>query len=53
MIIEDKRYEIDEVFRMIGEEYLSLDTDKGKKNSDIVVDGFRVHPISLRYMTFY
>lgn len=53
MIIEDKRYEIDEVFHMIGEEYLSLDTDKGKKNSDIVVDGFRVHPISLRYMTFY
>lgn len=53
MIIEDKRYEIDEVFHMIGEEYLSLDTDKGKKNSDIVVDGFLVHPISLRYMTFY
>lgn len=50
MIIEDKRYEIDEVFRIIGEEYLSLDTDKGKKNSDIIVDGFRVHPISLRYV---
>ena len=30
MIIEDKRYEIDEVFRMIGEEYL-LTQIKGRK----------------------
>ena len=38
---------------MIGEEHLNKNSDKGKNQSDIEIDGFQVHPISLRYMTFY
>ena len=53
MIIEQKRYEIADVFDLIGEEYLCRNNDGGQSGSDIVVDGFNVHPISLRYMTFY
>lgn len=53
MTIEEKKYNIDEVFNMIGEEYLVKNTDNWKHKSDIVVDGFNVRPISLRYMTFY
>lgn len=52
-IIEDKRYGISEVFSMIGEKYLLRNDDHGQKHTDIDVDGFLVHPISLRYMNFY
>ena len=53
MIIENKRYEISEVFNLIGEEYLIGDSDGNKNRSDMVVDGFNVGPVSLRYKTFY
>ena len=53
MVIEDKKYGIDEVFGMIGEEYLNCNNDGWKSKSDIVVDGFNVNTKSLRYMTFY
>lgn len=53
MITETKRYEIDEVFNLVGEEYLLRNHDGEQSRSNIVVDGFDVHPISLRYMTFY
>lgn len=51
-----KKYSIDEVFALIGEE--ALDTphySKGQKNSEntIQVDGHDVYTHSLRYMTFY
>ena len=49
----NKKYAIQEVFDMIGEDYLQRDTDHDKNKSDIEVDGYQVHPISLRYMTFY
>lgn len=53
MMIEEKKYDIDEVFKMIGEEYLSGDTDEDKRKYDMIVDGFNVRPLSLRYKTFY
>ena len=53
MIIEQKRYEIADVFNLIGEEFLNRNNDGGQSSSNIIVDGFDVHPISLRYMTFY
>ena len=53
MLNENKKYSIEEVFQMIGEEYLSRNGDGDKNKHDIEVDGFKVHPISLRYMTFY
>ena len=53
MVIEKKKYNINEVFDMIGEEYLTRDNDNWQHKSDMVVDGFNVRPISLRYMTFY
>lgn len=53
MIIEPKRYEVVDVFNLIGEEYLNRNNDGGQSSSDIIVDGFDIHPISLRYMTFY
>lgn len=53
MVIEDKRYEIDEVFRLIGEEYLNREDARNKNSHDMIVDGFHVHPVSMRYMTFY
>lgn len=53
MVNESKKYSIDEVFQMIGEDNLNKTNDQGKNQSDIEVDGFKVHPISLRYMTFY
>lgn len=52
-ITESKRYEIAEVFGMIGEGDLLRRDSRLKKSKDIEVDGFMVHPISLRYMTFY
>lgn len=53
MIIETKKYSIDEVFNLIGERHLlgNLATEKNKY--DIIVDGFNVRPLSLRYKTFY
>lgn len=53
MVIEEKRYGIREVFEMIGEERLNGNNNDHKCDSDIIVDGFRVHTKSLRYMTFY
>ena len=53
MTTEEKKYSIDEVFNMIGEEYLVKNTDSYKHRSDMIIDGFTVRPISLRYMTFY
>lgn len=53
MVIEDKKYGIDEVFGMIGQRHLKGNNDGRKFKSDIVVDGFNVHTKSLRYMTFY
>ena len=53
MTIEEKRYEIDEVFNMIGEVYLSGNSDDNKTRSNMIVDGFNVRPVSLRYKTFY
>lgn len=53
MINENKKYSVEEVFQMIGENYLNKNSDVDKCKSDIEVDGFQVHPISLRYMTFY
>lgn len=51
---ENKKYSVEEVFQMIGEEYLNRDTDAKKYSTDdIEVDGYKVHPISLRYMTFH
>lgn len=53
MIIEEKRYGIDEVFDMIGEKYLTGNLATEKNKYDMVVDGFNVRPLSLRYKTFY
>lgn len=53
MVIEDKKYGIDEVFAMIGEENLTVGQVSRKCDHNIVVDGFDVHSKSLRYMTFY
>lgn len=57
MVIEDKIYSIDYVFSIIKTalEKIPDDTLVHKKKSaeyDVVVDGFRVHPFSLRYQTF-
>jgi hypothetical protein len=51
MITEEKRYSVNEVFELIGEEHLNIQHNVHKTN--IVVDGFDVHPQSLRYATFY
>ena len=51
-----KKYKIDEVFQIIGKENLSRKNEVGKRfkeNKDIIIDGYKVRPISLRYMTFY
>lgn len=53
MANESKKYSVDEVFSMIGDEYLNRNNDRNKHQHDIDVDGFNVRPISLRYMTFY
>ena len=53
MVVEEKKYSIEEVFSLIGEEYLLRDNDFFQNRSNMVVDGFNVRPISLRYMTFY
>lgn len=51
-----KRYSIEEVFALIGEDVLNTPHYiKGQKNSEntIQVDGYDVYTHSLRYMTFY
>ena len=51
-----KRYSIEEVFALIGEDVLNAPHySKGQKNSEntIKVDGYDVYTHSLRYMTFY
>lgn len=53
MKIESRSYSLDEVFDMIGEENLLCTDDRQKRKKNIVVDGFNVYPISLRYMLFY
>ena len=53
MIIEEKKYGINEVFDMIGEECLMQTDDANKHSNEIIVDGFHVYSKSLRYMTFY
>ena len=53
MVIEEKKYDIDEVFNMIGEENLTGNNVSRKCDHNIIVDGFSVHSKSLRYMTFY
>ena len=53
MTNESKKYSIQEVFQIIGEEYLNKECDGNKNKTDIEVDGYKVHPMSLRYMTFY
>lgn len=52
-VIEEKKYGIQDVFDLIGEEYLTRNTDYHKRDVSISVDGFEVYPVSLRYMTFY
>jgi 5-methylcytosine-specific restriction endonuclease McrA len=53
MIIEEKKYSINEVFEMIGEQHLNIQQSHHKNKTNIVVDGFDIHPQSLRYATFY
>lgn len=52
----EKRYSVEEVFSMIGEENLKTECyNKSNKSAEnqIVVDGYNVYTRSLRYMTFY
>ena len=52
--MEEKKYPVQEVFEMIGEQYLLGDNDFNKNRApDLNVDGFKVHAVSLRYKTFY
>lgn len=53
MVIEEKKYGIQEVFDIIGEENLNGNAVNRQCRSSIVVDGFNVYSKSLRYMTFY
>ena len=53
MFVEEKKYSVNEVFNMIGEEFLMQEGDSSKSSRDMIVDGFNVRPKSLRYMTFY
>ena len=48
----DKKYSIEEVFGMIGEEHL-LGEKADKRKGDVEVDGYTVHRESLRYKMFY
>lgn len=52
-MIEDKLFTPDEVFGLIGREYLERNSDIGKRDSDMVLDGIHIYRASLRYMTFY
>ena len=51
-----KKYNINEVFDLLGKENLMEENDyykSGKRSKDIIVEGFKVRVRSLRYMTFY
>lgn len=48
-----KRYEIQEVFNMLGEENLKVQRVKHGTRASIEVDGYLVKQQSLRYATFY
>lgn len=47
------RYEINEVFEILGKEYLDVKTVRHGHREGIEVDGFRVKRQSLRYSLFY
>lgn len=49
----EKRYSIQEVFDMLGEENLAVKNARKKKEHEIEVEGYKVYARSLRYMTFY
>lgn len=53
---ENKKYSIEEVFQMIGEDNLKTEcynnSNKSAENQ-LTVDGYQVYTRSLRYMTFY
>ena len=51
--IMDKRYSIEEVFEILGEDNLSGNYDFKQKEHSVIVDGCEVDTRSLRYMTFY
>lgn len=48
-----KRYEIQEVFNLLGEEALSIQEKPSHVRMSIEVDGYQVYTKSLRYATFY
>lgn len=50
---QDKKYSIEEVFSMIGEQNLLEKRAINKNKTNIIVDGYLVHPLSMRYMCFY
>lgn len=53
---ESKKYSVEEVFQMIGEDNLNTECyNKSNKSveNQIEVDGYTVYTRSLRYMTFY
>lgn len=52
-MIEKTKYSINEVFEMIGEHHLNIQQTMCKNKTNIIVDGYKVHPQSLRYATFY
>ena len=53
VVTEPKRYSIDEVFSLIGEDMLMEDHVDRRRAERMEVDGFSVRKMSLRYMTFY
>lgn len=56
MLDENKKYSIEEVFQMLGEDNLKTECyNKSNKSAEnqIEVDGYLVYTRSLRYMTFY
>ena len=48
-----EKYEIEEVFKILGENNLKRNDAIKKRKISIIVDGFNVYPISLRYITFF
>ena len=49
----EKHYSIESVFKMLGEEALSIKTQPKHTRESIEVEGFQVYKKSLRYATFY
>lgn len=50
---DTNRYEINEVFEMLGKEYLDVKTVRHGRRESIEIDGFKVKRSSLRYSLFY